>query len=108
MIVSKISTQQYSADLKKKIKMTISLSLAPTTQKSKLIQNLCYHVSEGQEYLSEISKQSKLNWEEWMWDVFSILSSGGAVIQEIQCMRQAVYSPTIHELIQEGKLLNFR
>ena len=58
MIVSKISTQPYSADLKKK--MTISRSLVPTTQKSKLIQNLCYHVSEGQEYLSETSRKSKL------------------------------------------------
>ena len=65
-------------------------------------------MSEGQEYLSEISKQSKLNWEEWMWDVFSILSSGGAVVQEIQCMRQAVYSPTIHELMKEGKMISFR
>ena len=46
--------------------------------------------------------------EEWIWDVFSILSSGGAVIQEIQCSFVAVYSPTIHEMIQEGKLLKFR
>ena len=46
--------------------------------------------------------------EEWMWDVFSILSSGGAVIQEIQCSFVAVYSPTIHKMIQEGKLLKFR
>ena len=62
MIVSKISTQPYSADLRKKQNMP-SPSLAPTTQRSKLIQNLCYHVSEGQEYLSETSRKSKLMWD---------------------------------------------
>ena len=41
--------------------------------------------------------------EDWMWDVFSLLTSGGAVIQKIQC-RYSVYSPVIPELIQQGKL----
>ena len=40
---------------------------------------------------------------DWMWDVFSLLTSGGAVIEEIQC-RKTVYSPVIHEMIQQGKL----
>ena len=46
--------------------------------------------------------------EDWMWDVFSLLTSGGAVIQEIQCLYRADYSPVIPELIQQGKLLKFR
>ena len=46
--------------------------------------------------------------EDWMWDVFSLLTSAGAVIQEIQCGYYAVYSPVIPELIQQGKLLNLR
>ena len=50
--------------------------------------------------------------EDWMWDVFSLLTSGGAVIQEIQCSGGygggAVYSPVIPELIQQGKLLKLR
>ena len=45
--------------------------------------------------------------EDWMWDVFSLLTSGGAVIQEIQCV-EADYSPVIHEMIQQGKLLMLR
>ena len=60
---------------------------------------------------------------DWMWEVFSLLTSGGAVIQEIFCgfkkyaiilfrgsgsRYSAVYSPVIHELIQQGKLLKFR
>ena len=48
----------------------------------------------------------------WMWDIFRLLSSAGAVIQEIQCgdrrYDRADYSPTIYEMIQEGKLLKFR
>ena len=40
----------------------------------------------------------------WMWSTFNLLSSAGAVIQEIQCSGWADYSPTIHEMIQEGKL----
>ena len=40
--------------------------------------------------------------EDWMWDVFSLLTSGGAVIQEIQIGHNAVYSPVIHEMIQQG------
>ena len=54
--------------------------------------------------------------EDWMWDVFSLLTSGGAVIEEIWCspvsfsgvMTGAVYSPVIHEMIQQGKLLKLR
>ena len=52
--------------------------------------------------------------EDWMWDVFSLLTSGGAVIQEINCTGsrgyhgEAVYSPVIHEMIQQGKLLKLR
>ena len=38
------------------------------------------------------------------WESFRIMTRGGAVIQEIQCEYQADYSPTIHEMIQEGKL----
>ena len=45
--------------------------------------------------------------EDWMWDVFSLQTSGGAVIQEIHCS-EAVYSPVIHEMIQQGKLLKLR
>ena len=48
---------------------------------------------------------------DWMWDVFSLLTSGGAVIQEIWCNSDhggAAYSPVIHELIQQGKLLKLR
>ena len=43
----------------------------------------------------------------WMWSTFNHLFSAGAVIQEIRCYR-ADYSPTIHEMIQEGKLPKFR
>ena len=52
--------------------------------------------------------------KEWQWDVFSILTSGGTVIQEIKCRSELFdrgvvhYSPVIHELIQEGKLLKLR
>ena len=46
--------------------------------------------------------------EYWKWDVFSLLTSGGAVIQEIQCRWSAVYYPVIHEMIQQGKLLKLR
>ena len=49
--------------------------------------------------------------EDWMWDVFSLLTSGGEVIQEIKCSRYyggAIYSPVIHEMIQQGKLLKLR
>ena len=47
--------------------------------------------------------------EDWMWDVFSLLTSGGAVIQEIQCSNGfAAYYPVIHEMIQQGKLLKLR
>ena len=42
------------------------------------------------------------------WESFRIMTRGGAVIQEIQCRIQADYSPTIYEMIQEGKLLKFR
>ena len=46
------------------------------------------------------------------WESFDILTRGGAVIQEIQCGTDrydcAVYSPIIHEMIQQGKLLKFR
>ena len=42
------------------------------------------------------------------WESFRIMTRGGAVIQEIQCWDLADYSPTIHEMIQEGKLLKFR
>ena len=44
----------------------------------------------------------------WMWSTFNLLSSAGAVIQEIRCSNWADYSPTVHEMIQEGKLLKFR
>ena len=48
--------------------------------------------------------------KDWMWDVFSLLTSGGAVIEEIQCSRYsgADYSPVIYEMIQQRKLLKFR
>ena len=42
------------------------------------------------------------------WESFRIMTRGGAVIQEIQCSRWADYSPTIREMIQDGKLLKFR
>ena len=50
---------------------------------------------------------------DWMWDVFSLLTSGGAVIEEIQLRRcrgylGAEYSPVIHEMIQQGKLSKLR
>ena len=46
----------------------------------------------------------------WMrvWEAFSILTSGGAVIQEIHCGYGVTYSPVIPELIQQGKLLKLR
>ena len=44
----------------------------------------------------------------WMWSTFNLLSSAGVVIQEIKCDYRADYTPTIHEMIQEGKLLEFR
>ena len=44
----------------------------------------------------------------WMWDIFRLFASAGAAIQEILCSGWADYSPTIHEMIQEGKLLKFR
>ena len=44
---------------------------------------------------------------DWMWDLFCILTSGGAVIQEIEC-HAVHYSPVIHKLIQQGKLFKFR
>ena len=49
--------------------------------------------------------------EDWMWDVFSLLTSGGAVIEDIYCsifFYRADYSPVIHEMIQQGKLLKLR
>ena len=50
--------------------------------------------------------------KEWVWDVFSLLTSGGAVIEEIECSSfyggAVVYSPVIHEMIQQGKLLKLR
>ena len=39
---------------------------------------------------------------------FRIMTIGGAVIQEIHWTYRGVYSPVIHEMIQEGKLLQFR
>ena len=42
------------------------------------------------------------------WESFRIMTRGGAVIQEIKCEFKADYSPTIDEMIQEGKLLKFR
>ena len=42
------------------------------------------------------------------WESFRIMTRGGAVIQGIQCNNVANYSPTIYEMIQEGKLLKFR
>ena len=42
------------------------------------------------------------------WESFRIMTRGGAVIQEISWDSMGVYSPTIHEMIQEGKLLQFR
>ena len=42
------------------------------------------------------------------WESFRIMTRGGAVIQEIQCYDVADYSPTIREMIQDGKLLKFR
>ena len=38
------------------------------------------------------------------WESFRIMTRGGAVIKEIQCSEWAVYSPTIRQMIQEGKL----
>ena len=51
--------------------------------------------------------------KDWMWDVFSLLTSGGAVIEEIQCQCSgsvycAIDSSVIHEMIQQGKLLELR
>ena len=45
----------------------------------------------------------KAKLKDWIWDVFGLLTSGGAVIEEIQSV-WAVYSPVIHEMIQQGKL----
>ena len=45
------------------------------------------------------------------WESFRIMTRGGAVIQGIHCrdlISGADYSPTIHEMFQEGKLLKFR
>ena len=39
---------------------------------------------------------------------FRIMTIGGAVIQEIHWTYRGVYSPVIHEMIQEGKLLDLR
>ena len=64
-----------------------------------------------------ITIKAKLEIEDWMWDIFSLLTSGGAVIQEIQCKNYleeihciswAVYSPVIHDLIKGRKLLKLR
>ena len=41
------------------------------------------------------------------WSKFNLLPTAGSVIQEIRC-GEAFYSPTIHEMIQEGKLLKLR
>ena len=46
--------------------------------------------------------------KDWTWEVFNLLTSGGAVIEEIHCTDRADYSPVIHEIIQQGKLLNLR
>ena len=40
------------------------------------------------------------------WESFDILTRGGAVIEEIR--GYAVYSPVIHEMIKQGKLLKLR
>ena len=42
------------------------------------------------------------------WESFDILTRGGAVIQEIECSFRAIYSPVIHEMIQQEKLLKLR
>ena len=42
------------------------------------------------------------------WESFDILTRGGAVIQEIECSLLAIYSPVIHEMIQQAKLFKFR
>ena len=42
------------------------------------------------------------------WESFRIMTRGGAVIQEIKCRYKADYSPIIHEMIQDGKLLKLR
>ena len=43
------------------------------------------------------------------WESLDILTREGAVIQKIHCrFSGVVYSPTIHELIQQGKLLKLR
>ena len=39
---------------------------------------------------------------------FRIMTIGGAVIQEIHWTYRGVYSPVIHEMIQEGKLPKLR
>ena len=57
--------------------------------------------------------------EDWMWDVFSLITSLGAVIERIHCNHwgdyleenypgTVVYSPVIHEMIEQGKLLRLR
>ena len=71
---------------------TPSPSLAPTIQRSKLIQNLCYHVSEGQEYLSETSRKSKLKWNTYAagCGVHSISS----LVQELSSRRYSASVPT--------------
>ena len=47
---------------------------------------------------------------DWLWDVFKILTSGGAVIEEIKCpcFSGAAYFPVINEIIEQGKLLKLR
>ena len=60
----------------------------------------------------KIIKAKLLEVLDWMWDVFSLLTSGGAVIQKIHCRGYlgdaTYYSPVIHELIQQGKLVKLR
>ena len=62
------------------------------------------------------AKLGRARVKDWMWDVFSLLTSGGAIIEEINCTGSGsrghpgtvVYSPVIHEMIQQGKLLKLR
>ena len=56
---------------------------------------------------ARLGNYGNLGVKDWMWDVFSLLTSGEAVIQEIDCSTSD-YSPVIHEMIQQGKLLKLR
>ena len=91
---------------------TITLTRADNTEVKVDPEPLLSCVRGSRAFIKDV-KEIKANVNDvpsWMWSTFNLLSSAGAAIEEIQCSSWypgADYSLTIHEMIQDGKLLKF-